>query len=68
MGPDAVMTTFAGTGNRGFGGDNGPATKADLATPSDLALAPDGSLYVADRDNNRIRKVLRNGTIVTVAG
>jgi RHS repeat-associated protein len=66
--PDGTLTTVAGDGAFGFGGDNGPATSAHLATPSGLALGPDGSLYIADRCNNRIRKVRVDGKIITVAG
>jgi sugar lactone lactonase YvrE/tRNA A-37 threonylcarbamoyl transferase component Bud32 len=66
--PAGTITTVAGTGQRGFGGDGGPATQARLNTPTDLALARDGSVYVADRDNNRVRRVTPAGTISTVAG
>jgi sugar lactone lactonase YvrE len=60
--PDGTIYTVAGSGfselsNGGFDGDNGPATTARLFYPFDLALAPDGGLYVADTNNQRIRKL-----------
>ena len=65
-----VITTIAGTGTYGYSGDNGPATSAELGTPSGLALNSAGTvLYIADRDNNAIRAVdLTTGIITTVAG
>ena len=65
------ITTVAGTGVAGFSGDGGSAVSAMLNQPTALAVGPDGSLYVADTDNHRIRKILfgSNGTtITTVAG
>lgn len=52
-----VITTVAGTGVRGFGGDGGPAAKAELAAPSALAVDAADNLYIADFLNNRIRVV-----------
>ena len=53
----------------GFSGDNGPATLAQLDTPSGVGVAPDGDLIVADSHNDRIRRVDRpTGVIITVAG
>ncbi|HEX2032177.1 MAG TPA: SMP-30/gluconolactonase/LRE family protein [Actinomycetota bacterium] len=51
-----------------FAGDGGPADEALLAYPGALALGPDESLYIADTGNRRIRRVLPDGTIETVAG
>jgi uncharacterized protein (TIGR03437 family) len=62
-----VMTTVAGNGTPGFSGDNGPATAAQLDWPTGVAVDAAGNLYIADSDNNRIRKV-SNGVIATVAG
>src|SRR5205814_1759057 len=64
---DGMITTVAGNGTRGFGGDNGPATSAQLGDPSGVAVASAGNLYVAAYFNLRIRKV-PDGLITTVAG
>jgi sugar lactone lactonase YvrE len=59
----------AGTGNSGFSGDGGPATEAELANPTGLAFDEEGGLYIADSDNDRIRRVdKKTGMITTVAG
>lgn len=64
-----VMSTYAGTGQKGYGGDGGPATQALLKEPNALDLDPKGDLYIADVADNRIRKVdHRTGVITTVAG
>ena len=63
-----VITTIAGTGVEGFGGDGGPATAAQLDSPSTVALDSAGNLYIADRGNDRVRKVDSSGVITTVAG
>ena len=63
-----TITTVAGTRERGFSGDGGPATSARLSGPRAIALDSAGNLYIADRDNQRIRKVDTGGTITTVAG
>ncbi len=67
---DGVISTIAGNGTQGFSGDGGPATSAQfflINTPSGIALNRAGNLYVADQENNRIRKI-SNGVITTVAG
>jgi uncharacterized protein (TIGR03437 family) len=63
-----VATVVAGTGVFGYAGDNGPAASALLYAPSGVAVDPDGNVYIADTNNQRIRKVLTDGTITTVAG
>jgi RHS repeat-associated protein len=68
VGPDGIITTVAGTGVWGYSGDGGPATAAGLASPRGIALGPDGSLYIADLANDRIRRVGQDGIITTVAG
>lgn len=65
---EEIITTVAGTGQPGFSGDDGPATKAQLSSPTDVAVADDGTLYIADRANNCVRKVATDGNISTVAG
>lgn len=63
------ISTIAGTGTRGFTGDDGPAIEAQLFEPSGLAWAGDGQLLIADAANHRIRRVdFKTGIIVTVAG
>jgi len=62
-----TITTVAGDGNCTYGGDDGPGTSASLWNPSDVALDSNGALYIADRYNYRIRKLV-GGTITTVAG
>ncbi|MCK4945722.1 MAG: hypothetical protein KAS59_05625, partial [Alphaproteobacteria bacterium] len=66
--PDGIITTVAGTGVSGYNGDGGPAIGAQLSNPSGVAVGSDGSLYIADAWNNRIRKVCTDGSITTVAG
>lgn len=66
--PQGIVTTFAGTGGRGFSGDGGPANQALLYSPADLVLDRAGNLIVADFDNRRIRRIAPNGTITTIAG
>jgi sugar lactone lactonase YvrE len=63
-----VITTVAGDGTAGYGGDNGPATSARLNSPIDVAVSG-GTLAIADKENHRVRRVdLSTGTITTVAG
>jgi sugar lactone lactonase YvrE len=68
VGTNGIITTVAGKGNSGYSGDGGAATNANLYYPSGVALDPIGNLYIADRNNNRIRKVNTNGIITTAAG
>ena len=66
--PSGTITTIAGTGERGFSGDGGPAVAAQLRRPEGVAVDAAGNLYIADRYNNRIRRVDPFGTITTIAG
>jgi RHS repeat-associated protein len=68
VGPDGIITTLAGTGTQGYSGDGGPATQATLSSPRGVAVAPDGSVLIADYGNYRIRRVGPDGIITTLAG
>jgi sugar lactone lactonase YvrE len=63
--PDGVVTTLAG-GARGFA--DGSGTRAAFSTPSGLALAQDGTLYLADTGNHAIRRIAPDGQVSTLAG
>jgi hypothetical protein len=65
---DGVITRVAGTGNVGFSGDGGAATAAQLNKPVGVSTTPDGGFLIGDSLNGRVRKVLPDGTIATVAG
>ncbi len=63
-----IIDTFAGNGMAGFSGDGGPATAAQLNSPSDVDVDDAGNVYIADTYNSVIRKVDTNGVITTFAG
>jgi sugar lactone lactonase YvrE len=65
--PGGAVSTFAGTGQRGYTGDGGPATQAQLFNPGPLAVGPDAALYFITGDS-RIRKITPDGNIALVAG
>ncbi len=65
----STVSTIAGIAHRaGFSGDNGPAVAAQLRAPSAVVVASDGSLYISDTDNNRVRRLTAAGTITTILG
>jgi RHS repeat-associated protein len=69
IGTDGTIRTFAGRCfSNGFSGDEGPATSAQLGFQQDISFGPDGSLYIADFNNHRIRRVGPDGIIHSVAG
>ncbi len=63
-----IITTVAGNGTQGFGGDGGQATAAKLNFPCGITTDIAGNLYIADGQNNRIRLVNTTGIIITVVG
>ena len=66
---DGRIHHVAGTGEKGYSGDGGPAKEAKLNGPKGIAYAPGGSLYIADTESHVIRRIdLKSGTISTVAG
>jgi|GEM_PF-1426525 len=74
VGTNGIITTVAGNGyqdqfgNGAYSGDGGPATVAELNQPDGVAIDANGNIFIADRYNERIRKVGVNGIITTVAG
>ena len=66
--PGGAITTVAGSGIYGFGGDSGPAVSGALRFPRGIAMDTAGTLYIADTGNQRIRRVNEKGIIETVAG
>jgi sugar lactone lactonase YvrE len=67
--PTGVITTIAGSGKNGYDGDDQPAVQAALNTPSAVAAASNGNIYIADTLNYRVRMIdAKTGLIHTVAG
>ncbi len=62
-----VITTVAGTGIKGFSGDDGQSTSAQLTSPGDVGVDESGRLFIADTGNNHVRAVTPAGLITTVA-
>ncbi len=66
---EPIIRAFAGSGEAGYSGDGGPATRAKISNPFDVALDADGNLYFSESGNHCVRKVdAKAGTISTVAG
>jgi len=64
-----IITTLAGTGERAYGGDDGPALAASFDAPKELAIDREGNLLIVDTENHAIRRVdIRTGTVATIAG
>ncbi|HYL77458.1 MAG TPA: hypothetical protein VEU96_24805 [Bryobacteraceae bacterium] len=66
--PAGIISTIAGTGQAGFGGEGGPATKAAINYPENIVVDAAGVVYFCDSSNGRVRKIDLNGNISTVAG
>src|ERR1039457_3767034 len=66
--PSGIITTIAGSGTAGFGGDGTAAVGAMFSTPVTVAVDASGAVYVADLDNNRIRRFAIGGSVSTFAG
>ena len=66
--PGGIITTVAGSGCCGYGGDGGQAASASLNQPQGVAVDGSGNIYIADTGNNVIRKVSAGGVISTIAG
>ena len=66
--PQGVVSVFAGTGDAGYTGDDGPAVDATFEDPFGVAVDASGNVFIADTENNVVREVTTNGDINTVAG
>lgn len=67
--PDGIIHTVAGTGQKGYAGDGGPALQATFNLPHELRFDAAGDLYVVDMTNHAVRKIdMKSGVITTIAG
>jgi DNA-binding beta-propeller fold protein YncE len=65
---DGIIQTIAGTGERGYAGDGGPARDAVFAAPKEMAVSPAGDIFVVDTENNAIRRIdATTGIVTTIA-
>jgi len=65
---DGIIDTVAGIGVKGFSGDGGLATRAEISDPFAIAIKADGTMYIAEISGNRIRRISPEGVITTIAG
>ena len=65
---DGTIETMAGNGQRGYSGDGGDPKSAQLFAPLVVAISPDGSVFISDTNNHRVRRIDHGGNIVTFAG
>lgn len=63
-----TISTFAGTGEKGFSGDGGPATKAKMDNPFGVTRGPDGAIWYCEYTGQKVRKITPDGVIHTIAG
>lgn len=63
-----TISSIAGNGQQGFSGDGGPATEAKIDNPFGVVRGPDGAIWFCEYTGQRVRKILPNGTIQTIAG
>jgi RHS repeat-associated protein len=66
--PDGTITLVTGTGVAGFSGDGGPAALAQVNRPNDVAVGPDGAVFIAEDNGHRIRRIGPDGIITTYGG
>src|SRR5579884_1796753 len=66
--PTGFISTIAGTGAAGYSGDRGKATAAELDNPINIVRDGNGNIYIADYNNNRVRRISTDGIINTIAG
>jgi hypothetical protein len=66
--PQGIISTIAGNGTLASTGNDGPASQASVGSPTDVRVAPDGSIYIAEAMTHQVRKITPSGTIVRVAG
>ena len=67
--PDGTISTIAGTGEKGYAGDGGPAAQATFDLPHEIRFDREGNLFVADTGNNAVRRIAaKTGVVTTIAG
>jgi len=66
--PQGIISTIAGNGTAASTGNDGPASQASVASPTDVLVASDGSIYIVETSTHQVRKIRPDGIIVRVAG